>query len=586
MLTIAIFAVTVTFAAAAKMDVDPPLVEDIWWPDTFEVNITIFNVNDLYAWEFTLSFNPSVLEVNSVTEGPFLAEVGDDWWGTYFRKRIDNAFGYVSALAMILPDLPPPDGTGEFPPYGASGSGVLATVEFQVVGEGVCVLDLWKTVLSTITGGQNDPIPHMVTDGLFDNREEPELPTADFIVTHPGMVKPVVGQPIAFDGSASTDDGWIVSYDWDFGDDTTDSGMVVDHIFDKVGTYTVSLTVTDNDGETDTRSRTIDVVEWMEGGEFPDILDAWPEKYEWNEVAKGRELMLFALVGNPTEDDYEVYVEFTVFDRENGGQLGKIATDPKIIEAGETLQLDAIMNLRETRWRVMRPHASYWSNARISVNHKYEVFATCYYRPIDPGDFKKGFAAKDFGFKVLGARHDIAVLEVTTNATGAVQKGDILEISVLIDNEGGNYDETFDITVTYKGLTMGGTVEVRTVELKQQEKRTETFILDTGAVDQTNIWIGNGTQTTFTTTHKPIILDSEEVYVNQILMTKPANYTIDYDTGEITFTTAPDVGAEIEVRYKCALDPGPYKIKADLTILTFEEDTLDNSGDILINIVE
>jgi len=513
MLTSAIFAVTVIFAAAAKMDVNPPSVKDIWWPDTFEVNITIFNVNDLYAWEFTLSFNPNVLKVNSVTEGPLLAEVGDDWWGTYFRKRINNAFGYVSALAMILPDPNPPQ---DFPPEGASGSGVLATIEFQVVGEGVCILDLSNTELDTITGGQKDPIPHMVTEGLFDNRQEPELPTADFIVTHPGMVRPVVGQPITFDGSASTDDGWIVSYDWDFGDGTTDSGMVVDHVFDEVGTYTVSLTVTDNDVETDTRSRAINVVEWMEGGEFPDILDAWPELYEWNEVAKGRELMLSGLVGNPTEERFWVYVEFAIFDRESGGKLGEITTDPEIIEPGETLQLDAIMDLRDTSWGVIRPHASYWSNARLSVNHKYEVFATCYCKPVDSGDFEKGFAAIDFGFKVLGARHDIAVLDVTTNATnGDIQKGDLLEIYVTIDNEGGNYDETFNITVTYKGLTMSGLVEKRTVTLKQQEKRTETFTLNTGA-----------------------------------------------------------------------LDTGSYLIKADLTILTFEEDTLDNSGKCLITLVE
>jgi PKD repeat protein len=515
LLTSAISTVTVTFAAPAKMEVDPPSVEDIWWPDTFEVNITIFNVNDLYDWEFTLSFNPTVLEVNSVTEGPFLAEVGDDWFGTYFRKRINNAYGYVGVLSMILPDPLPPQ---EFPPYGADGSGVLATVEFQVVGEGVCILDLGNTVLDTITGGERDPIPHMVTDGLFDNRLYPEPPNADFSVAHPGMVMPVVEQPITFDGSASTDDGWIVSYDWDFGDSTSDSGMVVDHVFSEIGTYTVSLTVTDNDGETDTASEDVVVVPWMEGGEFPDILDAEPELYEWNEVAKGRELMLFGLVGNPTEDDFEAYVEFTIFDRESGAKLGEITTDPVTIMGGETLELSAIMNLRDTRWRIMRPHFSWGASgdpARISNNLKYEVFARCYHRPDNPDDFKEGFATIDFGFKVHGSKHDIAILDVTTNATGDVQKGDILEIYVTIDNEGGNYDEIFDITVIYKGLTMSGTVEERTVELQQQESRIETFTLDT-----------NG------------------------------------------------------------LEPGPYKIKVDLTILTFEQDFFDNSGDILINIVE
>jgi PKD repeat protein len=484
LLTSTILTVNVTFAAAAKMDVDPASVENIWWPDTFEVNITIFNVNDLYAWEFTLSFNPAILAVNSVTEGPFLEDADENLYGTYFRKRIENPFGRVSALAMLLPDLPPPLGTGEFPPEGVDGGGVLATIEFQVVGEGACTLDMSDTVLETITGGQNDPIPHTAADGLFDNRVNRPPPTAVPDVTHPGMTEPVEGQPITFDGSLSTDDGWIVSYDWDFGDGTSDSGMVVDHVFSEVGTYTVSLTVTDNDGMTDTETVDVVVVEWMEGGGFPDILDAEPELYEWNEVAKGRALKLFGTVGNPTEDTYEVYVKFTIHHTDDGSLLGSITSDTATIAGGETLQLDATMDLRDTSWRVMRPHASYWAQARLASNKRYTVFAVCYSRLASPGDFEKGFATQDFSFKVKGAVHDIAILDLTTNAIdGAISEGDVLEIYVTIDNEGGNYDEIFNITVAYKGLTMSGLVEERTVELKQQESRVESFALDTTGLD-------------------------------------------------------------------------------------------------------
>jgi len=479
LLTSASLAVNVTFAAAAKMDVDPPLVENIWWPDTFEVDITIFNVNDLYAWELTLSFNPAVLAVNSVTEGPFLETVGDLFDGEFYRSRIMNAMGYVSALCYLLPDPV----THEFPPYGADGNGVLATIEFQVVGEGACTLDLSDTELQTITNGANEPIPHTVTGGIFDNRVNRPPPTADFEAVHPGMTKPVEGQPITFDGSASTDDGWIVSYDWDF-DGTSDNGMVVDHVFSEVGTYTVSLTVTDNDGMTDTATEDVVVVQWMDGGGFPDILDAEPELKEWNEVAKGRELKLFGTVGNPTEDTYEVYVKFTIHHTDDGSLLGSITSDPVTIAGGETLQLDATMDRRDTSWRVMRPHASYWAQARLASNKRYTVFAACYYRLVSPGDFEKGFGTKDFSFKVKGAVHDIAILDLTTNATnGAIPEGDVLGIYVTIDNEGGNYDEIFNITVTYKGLTMSGLVEERTVELKQQESRTESFALDTSGLD-------------------------------------------------------------------------------------------------------
>ena len=56
---------------------------------------------------------------------------------------------------------------------------------------------------------------------------------------------------LSFDGSSSLDsDGSISGYAWDFGDGFTSQSGTVDHIFSDLGTYTVVLTVTDNDGAT------------------------------------------------------------------------------------------------------------------------------------------------------------------------------------------------------------------------------------------------------------------------------------------------------------------------------------------------
>lgn len=64
--------------------------------------------------------------------------------------------------------------------------------------------------------------------------------------------------PVTLDGSASADsDGWIVSWNWNFGDGTQGSGSVVAHTYSTAGTYVATLTVTDNDGLTSSASFTI-----------------------------------------------------------------------------------------------------------------------------------------------------------------------------------------------------------------------------------------------------------------------------------------------------------------------------------------
>ena len=91
----------------------------------------------------------------------------------------------------------------------------------------------------------------------------------------------VLSSEVEFSSSAVDLDGEIVSYLWDFGDGTTSDEPNPSHQYEEPGTYDVTLTVTDDDGDTATFTRTIEVevggeiVEWewdMGGapGEFDD----------------------------------------------------------------------------------------------------------------------------------------------------------------------------------------------------------------------------------------------------------------------------------------------------------------------------
>lgn len=202
--------------------------------ECFSVNVTITDVADLFSYQVQLGFDRDILRAVDATEGPFLKEGTTSPSGTYFTQQIQSQIQgtYILVVCVTL---------GHYP--GVSGSGTLFTANFIVQDGGTSNLRLYDTILLDSTGTQ---IPHSASNGTFYTT----VPRAQFI--YEPATYPVTGEDVAFDASSSYDpDGTIVSYEWDFGDGTTGTGMVTIHSYGVEGSYTVTLQVTDNDGLSD-----------------------------------------------------------------------------------------------------------------------------------------------------------------------------------------------------------------------------------------------------------------------------------------------------------------------------------------------
>ncbi len=82
-------------------------------------------------------------------------------------------------------------------------------------------------------------------------------PTAEFTSSCTDLVCSITYQ-------SSDSDGTIASWSWDFGDGAMSSMQNPDHTYASAGTFSVGLTVTDNDGNSDTTSKNVTVTEAAE----------------------------------------------------------------------------------------------------------------------------------------------------------------------------------------------------------------------------------------------------------------------------------------------------------------------------------
>ena len=193
----------------------------------------------------------------------------------FFVEAFDNAgnnaktstFGYT----VIIPNIPPIAEfsesasivyTGEVIDFDASGSydidGYIVSYSWDF-GDGNTDSGV------TVSHSYVDDGEYTVTLMVVDNRGATDSKTAVKLVKNRPPIASLMGyvvssdkeEIVTFDASPSYDlDGTIVEYFWDFGDGSTATGVKVSTAYPDSGAYTVTLTVTDDDGATDTIATT------------------------------------------------------------------------------------------------------------------------------------------------------------------------------------------------------------------------------------------------------------------------------------------------------------------------------------------
>lgn len=272
--------------------------------------------------------------VSESAEGPFLndrtsnitsssdervlkLEAGDTF---YVQVQYSDPSG-VAAIAVRLANANPPGlaGTlaqgqevGGFSLVGPvascdlSASPTNITCVYEVsVGDDVVNIDQLPDAASefayvfrtNVTDGagnvSNTPPRGYVTVGAVSTPEPPTTPPEDGGPTA-SFTAAASGSTVTFDASASTDpEGDLLSYAWTFGDGSAGTGGTVSHTYGADGSYSVTLTVTDPDGQAASTTQTVVIGEGAPGDD-----EGAPSISEF--TAEGNALTTVS-VGDPVE---------------------------------------------------------------------------------------------------------------------------------------------------------------------------------------------------------------------------------------------------------------------------------------------
>lgn len=416
--------------------------------ESFTIDINITGVTDLWSWGLKIGWSGGLLTGTNVVEGPFLNQGG----ATVFASKQRTTYVDLGCTLLVTP--------------GVDGGGNLASATFQVTDTGNCTLDLYDVTL--LDSGLNviedwykkDP----PDDGYFYTthpvaKEVSNPPYSEFFYTpNPSQTgHPIAGETLTFDASACYDPddpydpspGGIVAYEWDFGDGTpvvTETDPITTHVYATNDTYTGNLTITDDDGETDTETFTI-------GVKLHDIaiiqVTATP-----TEVKVGETVSINVTILN--EGSESEYLNVTVYydSHEIETQLFKYIEHTP---TGPDLRI--VLPSRENHTMTWGDTTDFqpliWDTTGITPGI-YTISAYAYLvlqanisqtLPDIELDLTDNTFSND---QVAVGSHDIAVTSVTCSPED-VSIGDFVSINVTVANYG-DFSETFNLTAYYDSV--------------------------------------------------------------------------------------------------------------------------------------
>jgi len=185
-------------------------------------------------------------------------------------------------------------------------------------------------------GKYAEPEPHISSVGT----EQPlEYIDADFSYT---PIQPDTDKPVQFTDLSYDYDGYIVSWNWDFGDNYASTVQNPIHQYFIEGEYNVTLTVTDNDSLTDNITKTITVLPYE--GLFIDI------NTNWNNIGIQTDEPI-------TLEELEIIYDETTYNWSEATEPGTLLVDPVIFLWNSSIQTYAYIIDPES---VLESGNGYW----------------------------------------------------------------------------------------------------------------------------------------------------------------------------------------------------------------------------------